>query len=266
MFGSKKINGKRLPMVAGNWKMNKNTVEAVTLSQRISFETDKEWGAAEVVICPPFTDLKSVQNVLVFDDSSIKLGAQDVFWEPNGAYTGAISVSMLKELGCDYCIVGHSERREYFGETNETVNKKVKALVAGEIHPIACCGENLEVREAGETLDFIGVQVKSAFDGVSAEEVAKSVVAYEPIWAIGTGRAATPEQAQEACASIRALIRELYGDEAAEGIRVLYGGSVNMGNAEMFFTQPDVDGALVGGASLEAKDFADIVRTAVKTS
>mgnify|MGYP002617579531 CR=1 FL=1 len=146
MFGAMQDNGARMPMIAGNWKMNKTTVEAVTLSQQISFESDKAWEAVEVVICPPFTDLKSVFNVLAFDHSSIKLGAQDVYWEPDGAYTGAISVSMLKELTCEYCIVGHSERREYFGETDETVNRKIKALLAQGLHPIMCCGEMRAIR------------------------------------------------------------------------------------------------------------------------
>lgn len=266
MFGSKNdaVIGGRMPMIAGNWKMNKTTTEAVTLSQQISFESDKAWDAVEVVLCPPFVDLKSVWNVLEFDNSTMKVGAQTVYWEPDGAYTGAISVSMLKEVGCAYCIVGHSERREYFGETDEMVNKQVKALVAQGIRPIACCGEKLDVREAGDTLGLISAQVKSAFDGVSAEDVAKAVVAYEPVWAIGTGRAATPEQAQEVCACIRGLIAELYGDDAAQGVRVLYGGSVNVGNAELFLSQPDIDGALVGGASLVAKDFASIVETALK--
>lgn len=265
MFGSKNESEitARNPMIAGNWKMNKTTNEAVTLSQQISFESDKLWGFVEVVLCPPFVDLKSVANVLDFDNSSMKVGAQNVYWEPDGAYTGAISVSMLKELGCDYCIVGHSERREYFHETDETVNKRVKALVAQNIYPIACCGESLEVRDAGTTLDFIGVQVKSAFDGVSAEDVARSVVAYEPVWAIGTGRAATPEQAQEVCAYIRGLIGDMFGEKAAASMRVLYGGSVNAGNAKLFLEQPDIDGALVGGASLDAKAFGAIVKEAI---
>ena len=160
MFGVRQGTGTRVPIIAGNWKMNETTVEAVTLAQQISFESDKGWEAVEVVICPPFTDLKSVLNVLVFDHSSIKLGAQDVFWEPDGAYTGAISVSMLKELECAYCIVGHSERRAYFGETDEMVNKKIKALLAQGIAPIMCCGESLDVRDAGDTLAFIGEQVR----------------------------------------------------------------------------------------------------------
>ncbi len=264
MFGSTQQDGTRTPMIAGNWKMNKTTVEAVTLSQQISFESDKAWEAVEVVICPPFTDLKSVFNVLAFDHSSIKLGAQDVYWEPDGAYTGAISVSMLKELTCEYCIVGHSERREYFGETDEMVNKKVKALLAQGIRPIMCCGESMEVRDAGETLDFIAEQVRLGWAGVNEEDVARSVIAYEPIWAIGTGRAATPEQAQEACAHIRSVVADLVGSDAAGKMRVLYGGSMNTGNAELFLPQSDVDGGLIGGASLDAKAFSALVEMALK--
>ena len=265
MFGSAQQSGKRVPMIAGNWKMNETTVEAVTLAQQISFESDKGWEAIEVVICPPFTDLKSVLNVLVFDHSSIKLGAQDVFWESDGAYTGAISTTMLKELTCEYCIVGHSERREYFGETDETVNRKIKALLAQGIAPIMCCGENLDVREAGETLDFIGEQVREGWAGVDAEDIAKSVIAYEPIWAIGTGRAATPEQAQEACAHIRSVVADFAGADAASKMRILYGGSMNTGNAELFLPQPDIDGGLIGGASLDAKAFSALVEMALKT-
>lgn len=264
MFGAMQDTAARMPMIAGNWKMNKTTVEAVTLSQQISFESDKAWEAVEVVICPPFTDLKSVFNVLTFDHSSIKLGAQDVYWEPDGAYTGAISVSMLKELTCEYCIVGHSERREYFGETDETVNKKVKALLAQRLHPIMCCGEDLDVRDAGDTLAFIGEQVRLGWKGVGEEDIAKSVIAYEPIWAIGTGRAATPEQAQEACAHIRGVVADFAGADAASKMRILYGGSMNTGNAELFLPQPDVDGGLIGGASLDAKAFSTLVEMALK--
>ena len=264
MFGAAHVTDRRVPIIAGNWKMNKTTVEAVTLSQKISFESDKAWEAVEVVVCPPFTDLKSVFNVLVFDKSSIKLGAQDVFWEPEGAYTGAISVSMLKELTCEYCIVGHSERREYFGETDETVNRKIKALIADGIHPIMCCGESLEVRDANETLDFIGAQVRDGWDGVAAADIAASVIAYEPIWAIGTGRAATPEQAQEACGHIRSVVADIAGDEAAAKVRVLYGGSMKPENAELFLPQPDIDGGLIGGAALDAKSFAELVEMALK--
>ena len=180
MFGVKQGTGTRVPIIAGNWKMNETTVEAVTLAQQISFESDKGWEAVEVVICPPFTDLKSVLNVLVFDRSSIKLGAQDVFWEPDGAYTGAISVSMLKELECAYCIVGHSERRAYFGETDETVNKKIKALLAQGIAPIMCCGETLEQREAGITEEWIAMQIKLGLAGVPEDKIRKVIIAYEP--------------------------------------------------------------------------------------
>lgn len=264
MFGAGKVSDKRVPIIAGNWKMNKTTVEAVTLSQHISFECDKAWEAIEVVICPPFTDLKSVFNVLSFDHSSIKLGAQNVFWEDEGAYTGEISVSMLKELTCDYCIVGHSERRGIFGETDEMVNKKIKALLAGGVRPIMCCGESLEVRDARQTLEFIGEQVRRGWEGVDAEDIAKSVIAYEPIWAIGTGRAATPEQAQEACAHIRHVIAEIAGEDAAKKIRVLYGGSMKPENAKLFMPEPDIDGGLIGGAALDSKAFAELVETALK--
>lgn len=255
--------GTRVPLIAGNWKMNETTVQAVTLSQQISFETDKTWARIEVALCPPFVDLKSVYNVLTFDHSSIKLGAQDVYWEPDGAYTGAISVSMLKEVGCEFCIVGHSERREYFGETDEMVNKKIKALLAQGLLPIMCCGEPLEVRDNGQALEYIGEQVKRGWAGVSAGDIAKSVIAYEPIWAIGTGRAATPEQAQEACAHIRGVIAEMVGADAASKVRILYGGSMNPGNVEMFLPEPDIDGGLIGSASLDAKAFAHIVGVAL---
>ena len=265
MFGVRQGTGTRVPIIAGNWKMNETTVEAVTLAQQISFESDKGWEAVEVVICPPFTDLKSVLNVLVFDHSSIKLGAQDVFWEPDGAYTGAISVSMLKELECAYCIVGHSERRAYFGETDEMVNKKIKALLAQGIAPIMCCGESLDVRDAGDTLAFIGEQVRLGWAGVGEEDIARSVIAYEPVWAIGTGRAATPEQAQEACAHIRSVVADFAGADAASSMRILYGGSMNEGNGELFLPQPDIDGGLIGGASLDAMAFSTLVEMALKT-
>ena len=264
MFGAKTVSDRRVPIIAGNWKMNKTTVEAVTLSQKISFESDKAWEAVEVILCPPFTDLKSVFNVLVFDNSSIKLGAQDVFWEAEGAYTGAISVSMLKELTCEYCIVGHSERRAYFGETDETVNRKIRALLAGDIHPIMCCGESLEVRDAGQALDYIGEQVRRGWADIEPDDIAQSVIAYEPIWAIGTGRAATPEQAQEACAHIRSVVGEIAGADAAQRVRILYGGSMKPANAELFLAQPALDGGLIGGAALDAKDFSALVEMALK--
>lgn len=254
----------RTPIMAGNWKMNETNDEAVTLSQAISFQSYKDWKECEVILCPPFIDLKSVSNVIYFDKAPMKLGAQDVFWEEEGAYTGAISPKMLAQVGCDYCIVGHSERRQYFGETDETVNRKVKALIAHGITPIMCCGENLATRDAGETLEFIGSQVRLGLEGVEAADVARLVVAYEPIWAIGTGRAATPEQAEEACAHIRSVVGEVAGGEAAEKVRILYGGSMKPANAELFLPQPDIDGGLIGGASLDAKAFASLVTSLLK--
>ena len=257
-------SSKRVPVMAGNWKMNKTTTEAVTLAQGISFKSDKAWGDVEVVLCPPFVDLKSVSNVIFFDKAPMKLGAQDVFWEEAGAYTGAISPGMLKEVECSYCIIGHSERREYFGETDATVNAKAKALIAHGITPIMCCGEDLSVRDAGDTLAFIGAQVQGGLEGIASEDVARLVIAYEPIWAIGTGRAATPEQAQEACAHIRATVAQVAGQQAAEQVRILYGGSMKPANAEQFLPQPDIDGGLIGGAALDAASFAELVEMTLK--
>ncbi len=272
MFG-KKTNAKtssaagkraRKPMMAGNWKMNKTTVQAVTLAQNISYESDKIWDVVDVVLCPPFTDLKSVGNVIVFDNAPLALGAQDVFWEEEGAYTGAISPVMLKELSCEYCIVGHSERRAYFHETDADVNRKVAALLEHGINPIVCCGESLECRDAGETLEFVAKQVMRAFDGVPAEGIATSVIAYEPIWAIGTGRAATPEQAQEVCAFLRRVVADMAGEQVAQQVRILYGGSMKPANAELFLPCPDIDGGLIGGAALDAKSFAELVEMTLK--
>ena len=189
-----------------------------------------------------------------------------MYWEPSGAYTGEVSIPMLREIGCRYCIVGHSERRELFGETNEDVNRKVAALVAervNPIRPIVCVGESLAVRDEGTYLEYVAAQVKAAFAGLDANDAADAVVAYEPIWAIGTGRTAAPEQAQEVCAAIRAQLAELFGEECAQGMRVLYGGSMNEGNASLLLAQPDIDGGLIGGASLKAKSFAAIVKEAL---
>lgn len=253
---------KRVPMIAGNWKMNKTVTEAVDLAQAVSYEFERGYDQVEVVLCPPFTDLKSVWNVLVFDHSPLKVAAQDVYPVDAGAYTGCISPVMLKELQCDYCIVGHSERREYFNETDADVNAKVKALLAHDIHPILCCGESLEVRDGGQTLAFVTAQVRAALEGIAPQDVARSVIAYEPIWAIGTGRTATPEQAQEVCAALRATVAELTDDATAEAVRILYGGSMKPANVELFMPQPDIDGGLIGGASLVARDFCSLVRSA----
>ena len=251
----------RKPLMAGNWKMNNTVAEAVVLTQELSNRYNDAWAdRAEVVICPPYIDLKPAVTVLDFDKTKIAVGAQNVYWEPSGAYTGEISVPMIKEIGCTHCIVGHSERRELFGETNEDVNRKAKALLASGMIPIVCVGESLAVRDEGTTDEYVTAQVRAAFAGIEAPDVAKSIVAYEPIWAIGTGRTATPEQAEAVCAAIRATLAELFGSEAAESVRVLYGGSVNPGNVEGLMEQPDIDGGLVGGASLDAASFAQLVQ------
>ncbi len=251
----------RKPLMAGNWKMNNTYAEAVVLAQNISNNYFKDWSdTVDVLICPPFIDLKPVYSVFEFDKMPVQVGAQNVHWEEKGAFTGEISVPMLKELGCSCSIVGHSERRGYFGETNEDVNRKVKALIAAGLYAVVCVGESLAVRDEGTTEEFVCAQVRAAFAGIDAAEAAKCVVAYEPIWAIGTGRTATPEQAQAVCASIRATLRELFGEEVAEGMRVLYGGSMNVGNVEALIAQPDIDGGLVGGASLKADQFIQLVK------
>lgn len=253
----------RKPMMAGNWKMNKTIGEAVVLAQDISNQFDDRWEACDVVVCPPFVDLKPAKTVFEFDRVPVAVGAQNVYWEEKGAFTGEISVPMLKEIGCEWCIVGHSERRGYFGETNEDVNKKAKALLASGLRPIICVGESLAVRDAGDTLEFVCAQVRAAFAGIDAGQADKCVVAYEPIWAIGTGRTATPEQAQEVCAAVRATLAELYGDAVAQEMRVLYGGSMNPGNVALLVAQPDIDGGLIGGAALEAKSFVQLIEACI---
>ncbi len=253
----------RKPLMAGNWKMNKTIGEAVVLAQNISNNSDDRWDdLVDVVVCPPYVDLKPVKTVFEFDRVPVAIGAQNVFWEPSGAYTGEISVPMLAEIGCRFCIVGHSERRTYFGETNEDVNKKVRALLDAGLEPIVCVGESLAVRDEGTTIEFVCAQVRAAFAGVSAEAARKAVVAYEPIWAIGTGRTATPEQAQEVCNAIRVELGEMFGPGVAQEMRILYGGSMNVGNVEMLLAQEDIDGGLIGGASLEAGSFVALVDAA----
>ena len=254
----------RKPLMAGNWKMNNTYGEAVVLAQEISNNYNKAWvNKVDVLVCPPFIDLKPAKTVFEFDRTPVEIGAQNVYWEPKGAFTGEISIPMLKEVGCTCSIVGHSERRGYFGETNEDVNRKVKALVDSGLYTIVCVGESLAVRDAGTTEEFVCAQVRAAFAGVDAQQAAKCVVAYEPIWAIGTGRTATPEQAQAVCAAIRATLAEMFGAAVADEMRVLYGGSMNVGNVEMLVAQPDIDGGLVGGASLKAKDFIELVKACV---
>jgi triosephosphate isomerase (TIM) len=249
-------------MVAGNWKMYKTTGEGAILVENLSEVVQDVWKAVEIVVCPPFTGIKSVSTLIELDRLPIGLGAQDVFWEEEGAYTGAISPLMLKDLRCGYCIVGHSERREYFGDTNETVNKKVLALSRHGITPIACCGESLGTYEAGETDVFVRAQIREGLAGLTADQAAALVIAYEPIWAIGTGHTPTPEKANDVARMIRATVGAMYGAPAAVSVRVLYGGSVKPENASLFFSEPDIDGALVGGAALKADSFADIVHAA----
>lgn len=254
--------GNRTPLVAGNWKMYTTSGEGAILVQALAELVEDVAGEVEIAVCPPFTGLKAASTVIELDHLDFKLGAQDVFWEEDGAFTGAISPRMLKELCCDYVIVGHSERREHFGETNETVNKKVHATFSGGMQPIMCCGESLEVYESGETDAFVRAQVREGLAGLDAGQAAALVVAYEPIWAIGTGRTPTPEKANDIARMIRATVGALYGQPAAMAVRVLYGGSVKPENARMFFVEPDIDGALVGGAALKAASFADIVLAA----
>ena len=253
----------RTPLMAGNWKMNLNHQEAVVLVQKLAWTlADKkhDYGQVEVVVVPPFTDLRSVQTLVDGDRLLVKYGAQDVSVHESGAYTGEISAGMLAKLGCSYAVVGHSERREYHAESDELVNAKATAALAAGITPIVCVGEGLEVRQSGEHVAYTLAQVDGSLAGFTAEQVAGLVVAYEPVWAIGTGEVATPDDAQEVCAAIRGRIREVHGDEAADAIRILYGGSVKAANVAGIMDRNDVDGALVGGASLQADEFGGICR------
>lgn len=254
--------GRRM-MVAGNWKMFTTSGEGALLVQDIAEELGDVLEEVEAVVCPPFTGIKAASTVIELDHVTMGLGAQDMFWESEGAYTGAISARMLTELRCTHVIIGHSERREFFGETDETVNKKVHAVFAAGMTPIMCCGETLATRDALETDSFIRAQVLAGAAGLSADDAARLVIAYEPIWAIGTGRTPTPESANDVARSIRATVGAMYGPSVAIQVRVLYGGSVKAENAKMFFTEPDIDGALVGGAALKADSFAGIVRAAL---
>jgi len=253
----------RLPLMAGNWKMNLNHQEAALLVQKLSWTlSDKrhDYGKVEVVVVPPFTDLRSVQTMVDGDRLQLRYGAQDVSAHDSGAYTGEVSASMLAKLGCTYVVVGHSERRELHGESDELVNAKAHKTVAASMTPIVCVGEGLEVRKAGEHVAHTLSQVEGSLAGFSAEQVGALVVAYEPVWAIGTGEVATPEDAQEVCGAIRARLRELHGDAAADAVRILYGGSVKAANVAGIMAKADVDGALVGGASLQADEFGGICR------
>jgi triosephosphate isomerase len=250
----------RKPLIAGNWKMHHTHLEAIQVVQKLSYRLDrKDYDAADVVVCPTFTALRSVQTTLDSDRIPIALGAQNVYPEDHGAFTGEVSPSMLAKLNVRYVIVGHSERREIFGETDEFVNRKVHAVLGAGMLPILCVGETLEEREAGGTDEKVQRQVTEGLGGVKPDHAADVVVAYEPIWAIGTGRTATAEDANATISTIRATLRQVVG-EVAEGMRVLYGGSVKPGNTAELMAQPEIDGALVGGASLDPDDFARIVQ------
>jgi len=253
----------RTPLMAGNWKMNLDHIEATHLVQKLDWslqDAKHDYGSVEVAVCPPFTDIRTVQSLVDGDKMSIKYGAQDLSVHDSGAYTGEISGAFLAKLGCTYVIVGHSERREYHDESDAVVADKLVAAYRYGLTPIFCCGEGLEVRKAGNQVAHVLDQVRAGLSQLTPEQVRSVVIAYEPIWAIGTGEVATPEDAQEVCGAIRGELAELYSGDTADGIRILYGGSVKSGNIAAIMAGPDVDGALVGGASLDAPEFAAICR------
>jgi triosephosphate isomerase len=247
--------------MAGNWKMNLNHLEAIAVVQKLAFAlTDADLDACEVAVLPPFTDIRSVQTLVDADKLDLKYGAQDLSTADKGAYTGEISGAMLAKLGCTFVTVGHSERREYHHETDEIVAAKAQAAYRHGLTPIVCVGEGLEVRKAGDHVAHTLAQVDGSLAGLTADQARTVVIAYEPVWAIGTGEVATPEDAQEVCAAIRTRLAELYSGDLADGVRVLYGGSVKANNVAAIMAQPDVDGALVGGASLDPDEFVAIAR------
>ncbi len=250
----------RVPLIAGNWKMHKTLAEAVAFAAALKEQLSGAETGAEVAVCPPFTALAAVAEVL--QGSGVGVGAQDVFWEDKGAFTGEISPPMLAELGCRYVIIGHSERRQYFGETDGTVNRKMRAALRWDLVPIVCVGETLAEREAGAACSVVERQLRGGLDGLLPHQAAGLVIAYEPVWAIGTGKNASPRDAQEMIAHIRRTVGEMYGDEAADRVRILYGGSVSPANAASILAEPDIDGALVGGASLDLASFLAIVDAA----
>ncbi len=252
----------RTPLIAGNWKMNLNHVEAAGLVQKLAWtlaDAKYDPSKSEAALLVPFTDLRTVQTLIEGDKLPLQFGAQDISVHDKGAYTGEVSADMVAKLNCSYVVVGHSERREYHCETDALINEKAKVALAAGITPIICVGEKLDVRKAGEQVPFVLAQIDAVLAGLTAEQVASLVIAYEPVWAIGTGEVATPEDAQEVCGAIRVRVGELLGAEAAEKVRIQYGGSVKAGNVVAIMAQPDVDGALVGGACLVAEEFAQIV-------
>jgi len=249
----------RKPLIAGNWKMNQNHLEAIALVQKIAFALpEKYYAKVDVAVLPPFTDIRSVQTLTDGDKLSLTYGAQDLSPHDSGAYTGDVSGLMLAKLGCSFVTVGHSERREYHGESDELVNKKVKAALKHGITPILCVGEKLEVREAGEHIAHTTTQLIEGLKGLKNEQVKDIVVAYEPVWAIGTGKVATPQDAEEVCGAIRATLAEKYGAEVASSVRVLYGGSAKANNISDLVACENIDGALVGGASLDGDEFTKL--------
>jgi triosephosphate isomerase (TIM) len=251
----------RKPLIAGNWKMHNNHFQAIALTQKLAFMlTGKDFDAADVALLPPFTALRSVQTLVEGDKLRLCYGAQDISPHDDGAYTGDVSGSMLAKLGCQYVLAGHSERRRYHGEDDALVNSKIKAALRSAITPVLCVGEPLEVRQAGNQIAHTLAQLDGGLAGVKGEQVAGMVVAYEPIWAIGTGEVATPEDAQEVCGAIRARVSAVHGDGVAASARILYGGSVKPDNMAAIMAQPDIDGGLVGGASLDAGEFVRICR------
>ncbi len=249
----------RKPLIAGNWKMNLNHLEAISLVQKIAFSLPaKYFDKVDVTVIPPFTDIRSVQTLIEGDKLPLTFGAQDVSAHESGAYTGEVSGSMLAKLGCTFVVVGHSERRTLHNEDDATVLAKTKAALKHGLTPIVCIGEGLNIREAGEHVEYNVTQLRGSLSGLSAEQIADVVIAYEPVWAIGTGRVASASDAQEVCAAIRKELKSLANDEVASSVRVLYGGSVNAKNVGEIVGQADVDGALVGGASLKADEFATL--------
>ncbi|MFC0863118.1 triose-phosphate isomerase [Sphaerimonospora cavernae] len=251
----------RKPLIAGNWKMNLNHLEAINLVQKLAFSlTDRDYDAVDVAVLPPFTDLRSVQTLVDGDRLRIVYGAQDVSRHDSGAYTGEISGAMLAKLGCAFTLVGHSERRQYHAEDEALCNAKVKAAYRHSLTPILCVGEGLPIRQEGRHVEHTLAQLAGALEGVPAEQARSIVVAYEPVWAIGTGEVATPADAQEVCGAIRTRLADLYGGDVAGEVRVLYGGSVKSDNIAGIMAQPDIDGALVGGASLDQGEFVKICR------
>ena len=254
---------RRTPLMAGNWKMNLDHQQAAHLVQKLAWtlqDAKHDYDAVEVAVLPPFTDLRSVQTLIDGDKLHLRFGAQDLSVHDEGAYTGEVSGVMLAKLGCTYVVVGHSERRQYQHEDDALVNLKLQAAYRHGLTPILCVGEGLPVRRAGEAVAFCVAQLEAGLTDLTAEQVSSIVVAYEPVWAIGTGEVATPDDAQEVCGQLRQKLAALYSDSVADGVRILYGGSVKAGNVAAIMAQPDVDGALVGGASIDASEFASIAR------